>query len=348
MTGVRYVGAFLYALCGSVSALDLSGKVLNLDSTGRGGVVVSLSGSGRSTVTESDGTWAILEPTSIKARSSGDVRVSSNLRIHAGRLRVDLAGRDLLGRLGPGRELSREIRPELAARSLALVNDTLVYSSEGRIFLRDTVGTSRSGIVRFYDTTWNAEIVYGYLTDDRDGQAYRTVAVRSAFVWMAQNLSFAGAGLCANGNVDTCSKYGRHYRWDEVMQGELSSRQFPSGVKGICPTGWHVPSVMEWRTLASTVDTSGGALSGAKLKSTSGWSFPSLNGTDVNGFRALPAGSYYPGVPNSIGRFGRWWTSTETHQYGANARTIGAGSGVNESYLDLYESVSLRCVKDFW
>lgn len=34
------------------------------------------------------------------------------------------------------------------------------------------------------------------------------------------------------------------------MQDEVSSNSNPSGVKGICPEGWHVPSDTEWAVMA--------------------------------------------------------------------------------------------------
>ena len=42
------------------------------------------------------------------------------------------------------------------------------------------------------------------------------------------------------------ARYGYLYNWPAVMHGESSSSTNPSGVQGICPNGWHVPSDAEW------------------------------------------------------------------------------------------------------
>jgi hypothetical protein len=40
--------------------------------------------------------------------------------------------------------------------------------------------------------------------------------------------------------------YGVLYNWPAAMNGAASSSLNPSGVKGICPNGWHLPSDAEW------------------------------------------------------------------------------------------------------
>lgn len=42
------------------------------------------------------------------------------------------------------------------------------------------------------------------------------------------------------------SEYGLLYDWYATMHGENSCSDNPSGVQGICPNGWHVPSDAEW------------------------------------------------------------------------------------------------------
>ena len=40
------------------------------------------------------------------------------------------------------------------------------------------------------------------------------------------------------------------------MNGATSSSSTPSGIQGICPTGWHLPSHDEWTDLADEIDNS--------------------------------------------------------------------------------------------
>jgi uncharacterized protein (TIGR02145 family) len=197
---------------------------------------------------------------------------------------------------------------------------------------------------------WNARIAYGTLTDTRDGQVYKTVQIGSQ-VWMAENLNYRQTtgkidtiGICYDREVDSCAKYGRLYRWTEVMAGALSSKTVPSGVQGICPQGWHVPSDTEWVLLQAAADPSG-AMDAIKLKSSNGWKphfEKSGDGTDDFGFRALPAGAFddYRGVEG--GNHGHWWTAT----VGIERTMAVYDSNVNGANSPTYSQLSLRCVKD--
>ena len=49
--------------------------------------------------------------------------------------------------------------------------------------------------------------------------------------------------------------YGYLYNWAAVMHGAESSEANPSGVQGICPKGWHVPSDKEWTQLTDYMKT---------------------------------------------------------------------------------------------
>ena len=136
------------------------------------------------------------------------------------------------------------------------------------------------------------------LKDLRDGQTYKTVKIGNQ-VWMAENLNYKTVdSYCYNNNDKNCSKYGRLYTWTAAMDsvgvfsengegcgyGKKCSPTYP--VRGICFNGWHIPDASEWNRLFAMADDS----IGTKLKSVSGWSFNSGNGTDLFGFSALPAG----------------------------------------------------------
>lgn len=117
----------------------------------------------------------------------------------------------------------------------------------------------------------------GTFTDVRDGQVYRYTTIGNQ-VWMAQNLNYDIEGSSCLFQEDNCAEKGRHYPFGLVMDG------------GLCPKGWHVPSLDEWDNLVKSV---GGPNVGAiHLKSTSGW-LPlnpgeKSNGNDECGFSALP------------------------------------------------------------
>jgi len=194
------------------------------------------------------------------------------------------------------------------------------------------------------------------LKDLRDGQTYKTVKIGNQ-VWMAENLNYKTVdSYCYNNNDKNCSKYGRLYTWTAAMDsvgvfsengqgcgyGKKCSPTYP--VRGICFNGWHIPDASEWNRLFAMADDS----IGTKLKSVSGWSFNSGNGTDLFGFSALPAGHR-----DFIGGFygdsteAYFWSSTERDWY--NARYVGLQKHNSEGArwgLEKDNAISIRCVKD--
>jgi uncharacterized protein (TIGR02145 family) len=180
-------------------------------------------------------------------------------------------------------------------------------------------------------------------TDSRDGKTYRKITIGYQ-TWMAENLNYNASGsLCYDNITSNCTKYGRLYNWATAMNGFSSSSSNPSGVRGVCPVGWHLPSDAEWSTLVNYV----GGPSGTKLKATSGW-YNAYNGTDDYGFLALPGGAGRS--DNSFiraGYYGYWWSATENVAVDAWNRDMNY---YNE-YVDRFFSIksilfSVRCVQD--
>ena len=56
------------------------------------------------------------------------------------------------------------------------------------------------------------------------------------------------------GNANNVEAYGLLYNWNAAMHGEnYTNNSAPTGVQGICPDGWHLPSYAEINTLISYV-----------------------------------------------------------------------------------------------
>jgi len=183
-------------------------------------------------------------------------------------------------------------------------------------------------------------------TDKRDGKTYKEVTIGEQR-WMAENLRYEADGSQCyditwtpyDDPAQHCETYGRLYDWNTAMNGELSSHTVPSGVEGVCPVGWHIPSDAEWAILVDYV----GLNAGTKLKSrdfhdrqnTGAYRVP--DGTDKYRFSALP------GAMASI-----WWSSTENHSDEACIRTISSDrTEVSKGYMDKHERfLSVRCVHD--
>ena len=101
---------------------------------------------------------------------------------------------------------------------------------------------------------------------DIDGNAYDGVRIGEQ-VWMASNLKttrYADGTEIPSGDPDIHSssnpyryvpggdasnvkRLGYLYNWPAVVHGSSQSNESPSGVQGICPDGWHVPSNAEWK-----------------------------------------------------------------------------------------------------
>ena len=231
---------------------------------------------------------------------------------------------------------------------------------------------------------------YGELIDERDGQVYKTVTIGSQ-TWMAENLNYAytqpingldSGSWCNNNDPENCAKYGRLYTWAAAMDsiayfkeendnclkscthdcekcgldvnwqiGTNFDKYKGFNILGVCPENWHIPSVNEWFILLDLVNT-------IDLKSTSGW-LDDGNGTDILGFRLLPAGTNKKhNKNNNVGEITCFWTplqgtnvldETGTNNYYEIAGVFCFSSkSRNAAYKgeDKTSALSVRCIKD--
>ena len=186
------------------------------------------------------------------------------------------------------------------------------------------------------------------LTDARDGRTYKTVKIGPQ-VWMAENLNFATPdSYCSKDSTKKdsasyCEKYGRYYKWSDAMDSAGVYSQDAKGcgaeknciptypVQGVCPTGWHLPSQIEWNVLFASV---GGMKSAGKaLKTVVGWNGDAI-GSDDYGFSAIPGGDY--------------WSSSERGY--SLAYSVGVYGDSDKAYRNSSgkqgERNRVRCVKD--
>jgi uncharacterized protein (TIGR02145 family) len=111
-------------------------------------------------------------------------------------------------------------------------------------------------------------------------------------------------------------------------------------VQGICPSGWHVPSIKEWETLRfATIGATPYAL---QAKGFEEWK----KATDEYGFSSIPAGYYCDGGINGIGSYAIFWGASESNSNRAGDFYLNA-SDVLVQYRDfLNYALSVRCIKD--
>jgi len=199
-------------------------------------------------------------------------------------------------------------------------------------------------------------------TVEYGGQTYTTVQIGTQ-CWFTENLNIgtringnqnqSNDGIiekyCYNNDEANCAIYGGLYQWDEMMQYVTNE-----GVKGICPTGWHIPTDGEWTTLSTLL--AGSLIAGGKLKSigtieagTGLWYSPNTGATNESGFTANPAGSRYYGPFSYIGSIGFWWSSSEYFNiiYGFQRSLSYNDSYVNRSASSKNNGFSVRCLRDY-
>lgn len=201
--------------------------------------------------------------------------------------------------------------------------------------------------------------ICGDTITDIDGYVYSTVVIGNQ-CWMAENLKTtrdaAGNSItryCYNNNVSNCNWYGGLYNWETIMNGAGSSANNPSGVQGICPVGWHVPSDAEFSQL---VDFLGGTLvAGGRMKSTRTtpdphprWFSPNTGANNESNWSGLPGGlrDYYDDFMD-LEVTGFWWSATQSYSSSAWTRYLDyMDSQVVRNSNDKLFHFSVRCLKE--
>ncbi len=186
---------------------------------------------------------------------------------------------------------------------------------------------------------------------DIDGNVYRSVQIGRQ-VWMAENLRTT---RYRNGDAIPYARRDRAwttktvgmrctYEHDDALAdryGQLYNFFAVQDERGLCPSGWHVPSDAEWTALT---DALGGEVVAGKKMKTTAW-----GGTNSSGFSALPGGartndygSFFYG-----GYYGGWWSSSAFGTYYAWYRFLASDyDDVYRSYNSQRFGFSVRCVRD--
>jgi len=245
--------------------------------------------------------------------------------------------------------------PTVSSSSVALSSSSIMQSSSSG------AQSSSSSSLQISSSSKQSGIVYGQDVEYGD-EIYKTVVIGTQ-TWFQSNLNLTG-NRCYNNVIDNCTIYGRLYKWATAMDLPSScnsiscSSQISAKHKGICPSGWHIPSEADWNTLKAYIENDKNCTNcdAKHLKTVSGWyseySYNDGNGTDSYGFSALPGGNGYDNYFNSVdyedgGDHGYWWSASESNGSTAYVRGMEYyGENTYWGYGGKSYYYSVRCLKD--
>ena len=250
-----------------------------------------------------------------------------------------------------------------------------------RAYATNNIGTAYGNQLSFTTGEWMCGT--GTIVD-ADGNRYNTVQIGSQ-CWMKENLrttKYSNGISIPQGDPmattmpdkdsptwfypgNTASNkpiFGLLYNWGGAMRGESSSNSNPSGVQGICPIGWHIPSYAEWVQLTDYLSINTQFSCGENntyiaksLASAFGWNSctgtcyvgDTPNNNNTTGFGALPAGTVWRTDLRQYGSHAYIWSATQTSTGSAHYLDISTNNatvGFPSQNKALVHSV--RCIKD--
>lgn len=195
----------------------------------------------------------------------------------------------------------------------------------------------------------------------RFGHIYRMVTIGEQ-TWMAENLNYdykvegsTYGNICLD--ETDCASYGRYYTFSAAMDSVNTGCgndgcDVTGNVQGICPTGWHIPSVDEWEDLRSIVGNETQTLISERFE-----------GSDDYGFSVLYGGScvynqaqskytcshqdeygffWVKDYLNSAGDHGSWSQSVADAHY----VFFYDGDLTTDDGIDITDMLNIRCIKD--
>ena len=219
---------------------------------------------------------------------------------------------------------------------------------------------------------------------DIDGNIYNTVKYGNQ-CWMKENLrttryadgTLIPSGIENNSNTDPyfydyissgipLTERGYLYNWPAAMHGMNSSNAIPSGVQGVCPNGWHLPSMEEYARLIDYLENKseyvcqeGVAKAMASTfwwNSCSGSCLPgdqSVYANNVSNFSAIPVGMTFEFINydfSDLGFSAYFWSTTSSTENSDHVDAISIlysqilvdnGGPYGKEY-----GMSVRCLRD--
>jgi uncharacterized protein (TIGR02145 family) len=146
---------------------------------------------------------------------------------------------------------------------------------------------------------------------------------------------YEGTDVAIALEADNYDTYGVLYNWPAVM------------TVGICPSGWHIPSDVEFTQLS--IFLGGESVAGGKIKEAGydHWNSPNEGATNSSGFNGLPGGTLFGGFSGLGHSFYMWSSSSEIVNNGSwSYRLSSFNTNFIRSNMYVPQGFSARCIKD--
>jgi len=190
----------------------------------------------------------------------------------------------------------------------------------------------------------------GSFTDTRDGKVYLTVKIGDQ-KWIAENLAYLPS-VCNSEKTNGCCGYWVYgYEGTNITDAKATENYTKYGVlynyytaKNVCPSGWHLPSDDEWKTLETYLGMPQDELDKKQCYRGSSINTLLFSGGTSN-FNVVNSGS-----KNSLGGFDKlesssFWTSTKSGTQGGICRVIKDTSGIFRGTAATTYGMSVRCIE---
>jgi uncharacterized protein (TIGR02145 family) len=194
---------------------------------------------------------------------------------------------------------------------------------------------------------------------DTEGNLYPSIVLGNGQEWMTTNLSanrFSDGtqlNYCEEQQIWSTSEFPCYAAYSNIITnaqnlGYLYNFYTIASDKNICPSGWRVPSELDWSKFSNYLG--GFAVAGGKLKSTNSthWLAPNIGATDEINFSAIGAGCRYnQGYFNNYSTYAFFWTSTELDGTWAWFRSLKNNSDeLVRNFSKKQNGYSIRCMRD--